>query len=620
MESAFEQTLLRLGWTLIHFVWQGTLVAGLCASFLAAFRNASAATRYVCALTCLVILALLPVATYFYLDGNQAQSDASGITTLRNIEVAASTSMSAAAVASQWPLNLEARLEPVMPWLVAGWLSGVIILLLRLYTNIRQVAVLRRSAQTLNAGEWLEILQRLCQARILLRNVKLAVSHLIATPIIIGWLKPIILIPPSLLTGLTPQQIEMILAHELAHIYRHDHLVNMLQVLVETVLFYHPAVHWISRRVRLEREKCCDDITVARCGNPLAYARTLARLDDIRAQRFELSLGIAGGELLDRIQRLVTKRPQVQAGSAWLMSGMMIGLLVAIALPMQVAVENLALQQNSAVTTAVKSDVAEISGTAGLGVIPGKESLPNILILDNARDNGAEKSTAFIDKRESGANAVPDMPTEPPAMQTGGIADAQIATDDRPEEQPVIQRSRPQKTEAADIAPAMDRQVTSKAVIETASTRDAEHVIGKMTDIPLSVRPSPVFTGGQLLNGTTPIFPKIAAQEKIQGKVTVSFTVTETGQIKDAFIVSAQPTGVFEQAALDAIEDWRFEPLLMNGEPVPRQARRVFEFSVETAERPGQSCIATTGSRLCRDIGRPEQHDMMGVKVIYLRP
>ena len=104
-------------------------------------------------------------------------------------------------------------------------------------------------------------------------------------PTVIGWLKPVVLLPASALAGLSPNQVEAILAHELAHIRRHDYLVNLLQTLVETLLFYHPAVWWLSRRIRAERENCCDDLAVSLCGDPVAYAAALAELEDLRGRR-----------------------------------------------------------------------------------------------------------------------------------------------------------------------------------------------------------------------------------------------------------------------------------------------------------------------------------------------
>jgi beta-lactamase regulating signal transducer with metallopeptidase domain len=114
------------------------------------------------------------------------------------------------------------------------------------------------------------------------KPVTLLESALVKVPTVIGWLKPVILIPPSALIGLTPQQFELILTHELAHIRRHDYLVNLLQTIIETLLFYHPAVWWVSLQIRCERENACDDLAVSLSSDPVIYARTLVEMERLR--------------------------------------------------------------------------------------------------------------------------------------------------------------------------------------------------------------------------------------------------------------------------------------------------------------------------------------------------
>ena len=106
---------------------------------------------------------------------------------------------------------------------------------------------------------------------------------------LIGWLRPVILFPASALTGLSAEQLEALLAHELAHIRRYDYLVNLLQTTVETLFFYHPAVWWVSAQVRQEREHCCDDLAVAACGDVLTYARALTALEQLRGSEPQLA-------------------------------------------------------------------------------------------------------------------------------------------------------------------------------------------------------------------------------------------------------------------------------------------------------------------------------------------
>jgi beta-lactamase regulating signal transducer with metallopeptidase domain len=141
------------------------------------------------------------------------------------------------------------------------------------------------------------------------RPVALLESALVDVPSVVGWFRPVILAPASALSGLTPPQLEMILAHELAHIRRRDPLVNLLQTGIEAALFYHPAAWWISSRIRQEREHCCDEAAVALCGDPVGYARSLARLERLRQEWPALAVSSTGGSLLERVRRLVYSAP-----------------------------------------------------------------------------------------------------------------------------------------------------------------------------------------------------------------------------------------------------------------------------------------------------------------------
>src|SRR5262249_55483729 len=133
--------------------------------------------------------------------------------------------------------------------------------------------------------------------------VKLVESALVEVPTVIGWLKPMILLPAAALAGLDPRQLEALLAHELAHVRRHDYLVNLLQTAIETLLFYPPAVWWLSRRIREERELCCDDLAITVCGDGMVYARALATMEELRSAP-ALTLAADGGSLLARIRRI----------------------------------------------------------------------------------------------------------------------------------------------------------------------------------------------------------------------------------------------------------------------------------------------------------------------------
>ncbi len=150
------------------------------------------------------------------------------------------------------------------------------------------------------------------------RAIELFESALVEVPTVVGWLRPVILLPASALTGLSPEQLEAILAHELAHIRRYDYLVNIVQTVVEILGFYHPAIWWVSHRIRIERENCCDDLAVHVCGSSLQYARALACMEEIRHSGTDLALAATGGSLMARISRLLGRPAVDDRRFAWL--------------------------------------------------------------------------------------------------------------------------------------------------------------------------------------------------------------------------------------------------------------------------------------------------------------
>lgn len=195
-----------------------------------------------------------------------------------------------------------------LPQIVLLWLVGVAFFSTRLVVGwIGAYRMAARHAQPASA-DWERTLARIAVALQLRRAIRLFESAAVEVPTVIGWLRPVVLLPIASLAGLTTQQIEMILAHEVAHIRRHDFIVNLMQAVVETLLFYHPAAWWISRRIRVEREHCCDDVAVAMFGDALQYARALTRFEELRLDPAHAVLASNGGSLLTRIRRLVGAR------------------------------------------------------------------------------------------------------------------------------------------------------------------------------------------------------------------------------------------------------------------------------------------------------------------------
>ncbi|MDT5272656.1 MAG: hypothetical protein QOH49_4842 [Acidobacteriota bacterium] len=315
------------GWALVHSLWQGALVAAVYACFAALVPRRAANVRYAGGVAALLLLLLLPVLTAGLSvraprglfaresvppEGAWLDSRASSGRALRasNEPAALVPNGSAAATvphASMLRAWAEERLTVLLPWLVCAWLSGVLLLASRMVGAWLLVLRLRRSAAPV-PERFEELLARVSGRLRVQRAVRLCRSALVEVPTVVGHLRPIILIPAGALVGLTPQQLEAVLAHELAHVRRYDYAVNLLQTAVETLLFYHPAAWWLSGRVRAEREHACDDAAVEATGDALSYARALAALEQLRADArppAALALAANGGSLMQRIQRLV---------------------------------------------------------------------------------------------------------------------------------------------------------------------------------------------------------------------------------------------------------------------------------------------------------------------------
>ncbi|HSS79405.1 MAG TPA: M56 family metallopeptidase, partial [Thermoanaerobaculia bacterium] len=316
-----------IAWALVHFLWQGALVGLVAAAALSLLKKSSAAVRYAVAAGALLLMVALPVATAVRLAS--PPSTTSVASPLRQ------TSPSSP-VGSGGRLGEEGRGDdglsaaipsPVLPWVLSLWLAGVALLSAYHLGGFRQARRLTRTGNALG-GDLEATVRRLSRRLGIARAVQLLESAAVPVPAVIGWLRPVILVPASALAGLSPRQLEAVLAHELAHVRRHDYLVNLLQAAVETLLFYHPAVWWVSSQMRRERENCCDDLAVAICGDRLGYARALADLEGLRAPSPRLAVAADGASLLDRVRRLVGA-PAPRSRRSWLAGVVALSLLPA---------------------------------------------------------------------------------------------------------------------------------------------------------------------------------------------------------------------------------------------------------------------------------------------------
>ena len=381
-----------LGWTLVHFLWQGAMIGALTMLMLRALKDAPPQARYAASCLSLGAMVVTTIVTFVLLVSTPSSQPTAAANTVTATEIqplttpraadttsasavsnAARTStpprassiapsshmsaLSAAApalptssdsgsaeaasatsargiVVEWWPSGsavawllrvhqtLHPRLQSALPAIVAIWLMGAALVAFRLLGGLLLIRRLKQRAHDAfpadwQVAEWQARVTQLADRIGVRRSVTLRVSNAASGPIIVGWTRPLLLVPVSAIAGLTPMQLEAIIAHELAHVRRHDYLINLLQAVTETLFYFHPAVHYVGRAIRREREDCCDDIAVRACGDARVYAEALTELETLRAHWPSLAMAATNTPLLRRIQRLVMPPAPGRSSALW---------------------------------------------------------------------------------------------------------------------------------------------------------------------------------------------------------------------------------------------------------------------------------------------------------------
>jgi beta-lactamase regulating signal transducer with metallopeptidase domain len=413
------------GWALVHFLWQGVLLAVVGKGLLIGLRRHSAQARYWAACALLCSLALAPVLTSWHLvqTGRTAPPVSPEPVAPRRTQVASSDRpvrdmivVEAAAVKRKSPVGIEHWLEVRLHWLLLAWATGVLLLSGRMAFGWHQVKRFTRSGQAMADAGWEDRLLRIARRLGVTRPVRLLQSALIEVPTALGWLRPVILLPIGCLTGLSPEQLEAILAHELAHIRRHDYLVNLVQNVVETLLFYHPAVWWVSQQIRMEREHCCDDLAIVMCPDRIAYARALASLEERRSSSGQWALAASGQPLLERIRRLSCQPVPSRSTGGWLVGLLLLAGLAAGAMAGR---HSLLAQASPAPILATTNTFSSEPAPAVASPGPGGISL-------------IQQSSQETDEKPGGLSAAPaPSPAAMPAVPEDAKGPASPATDEK---------------------------------------------------------------------------------------------------------------------------------------------------------------------------------------------
>lgn len=550
MNAVWIDWVQALGWTLLHFLWQGALVGAVYGALRWLIGGGRAQWRYAIGLAALAVLAALPVVTLLRLAPVGAGSAGDVFQALGSVAAVGAANATEAA-----------GIEPWLPVLVGLWLVGVLVSSLRaLRQYFRTKELCRRDAQPL--PEWEPRLRELAARFRVSRPVRLVKSAIVQTPSLIGWIAPVIVLPASVLVGLTPKQLELVIAHELGHIRRWDYLVNLMQIAVETVLFYHPVVHWISREVRNDREACCDDLVLRLGADPVDYATTLASLEELRDMTHAPALAATGGFLLGRIRRIVGAQPAAFAAPVSGGQGLLLLVLAFAAF--------LAMRP-------VTHDALRLIGAVPAGDPPAATQSTDSLLARSAAMAIEELAT----------RGTPELALSAPAPAPAAVAPAITGAADAVSEPAEVQLLSP-RFRPADAAPA--------TLAPRSTTPDDFTARPGLTFAPLE---APV-REAVAITRVSPVFPRDAMLAGMEGTVTLGFTVDTAGRARDIRVLSSSEPDVFDKAAMSALREWRFARASRGGNV---RYTLVFDFALQNDAESEEQCKYSVGSRICRRYG-----------------
>jgi len=309
LEQLFNSPFLySLSLTLVHFLWQGLLVALILKSAFFIIDKNKSKLRYGLATFAMLANAILALLTFMMVYPDTSSGINSNLSPIPLTSLVNELTQQNALLTYQE--LLPSILAYSLPYISLLWLATITILASKLLIEVRNVNNLPMHSSISPSSALLTRFDELAKQIRLPKTPKLLISLKAEVPMAIGWIKPVVLLPASMVTGLDSAQLEMLILHELAHIRRHDYLVNFLQTLIELLFFFHPSVHWIGKQMRNEREYCSDDIAVQHCGDAIAYAHTLTDTASLCAKKHfhtipTMAMAASGGDLKARVLRLV---------------------------------------------------------------------------------------------------------------------------------------------------------------------------------------------------------------------------------------------------------------------------------------------------------------------------
>ena len=302
-----EELIYALGWTVMHSIWQGFLIAIVMALALQVWSKKSAKVRYEVATFSLFLVLACSVCTFiwhFGSAGEMLEQELTIVSQTSGIDQAVEGTL-----LQGFSQSCIDYFNTHLPMIVLIWLAGVCFFILRLFGGLAYVQRLKYHRVTLMSPYWQDKVQALASRIPTKKTAQIFESAYVKVPMVIGYFKPYILMPLGAINQLDESEVEAIIAHELAHIFRKDFVLNIFISFIEVFFYYHPAVWWISGNIRLERENCCDDIAIRVCGNSLTYAKALVRVQELNSYAPGFAMPFSGqkNQLLNRIKRILNQ-------------------------------------------------------------------------------------------------------------------------------------------------------------------------------------------------------------------------------------------------------------------------------------------------------------------------
>lgn len=644
IENLLDSPILySLALTLLHFLWQGCLIALVLKCLLSITSYKKPQLRYLWAAIALIVCLISPIATFSLIyTPNYLHTIEQGL----NSVAALDSTQSIAVINSNWYQIVVDSL----PFLSLAWMATVLLLSINLLFALKQVNQLA-TTDTIAVNQTLQTkFQRLVSQFTLWRKPQLLISLKTEVPMAIGWLKPVILLPAAMISGLTSAQLEMLILHELAHIKRHDYLVNFLQTIAEILLFFHPGVRWISKQMRNEREYCSDDIAVKHCGNAIAYAHTLADTASLCHKHRHSSIptmavAASGGDLKQRVIRLIDQEHTCTAenDSGKLLASVVI--LFAISsvfakpfidnriidwgagrislmqsagelLQHRVSNDELPLSQ-----TSIAQQLVEQNTTISDDVIePNIDTLAEVQVKNTVATQAQKQianTQAKLDKTTNKiVKAVPKKVIIPANKETSNTLATKVIPSAKHNTGPIL---------AAKPAPKISQlaqpllNLSSEGAISKNSEKKFSNPyaaqVASLTEDPLPSsdqlinferklgQTQPVnhglvaernqqtinnnynqilakSTSAKLISSVEPRYPSVAKRKGIEVDVLVTFVINKDGVVSDIEFEDKNKVSYFRAAVRTAMNKWHFVPAKINDKPVESKMAKIFSFSL----------------------------------------